>query len=938
MDDEKSSNDSTLNEYFEAMSFTDDEEETWKRYTDVLLSRIEELAVRFRSRKEIPIDFCAFGSTAEKLRIFLPENVGDIDFMVFPIADETRISESIIEYSIPGTSVFVRLRGKDHPVLQHCLAENSNYVATATLKDFHPKVFGHAILFDLIPKVFQKYHDISSCTTAPRTSVVKKSSGPSIQCDFAQCYESLTGQFEQMKGISNVKFNENARGFFEWLAVNSNTRTFTKDHSAVVDEFLNVSEENIQKFNANPSVDSCEEMFKEALYGSKGQEFQKKIQELDRLAEQKTNEDVNVHEEDEEGVAGEMGVNMEEPSETGQSIETRELENSQVDSSVVETSKDDCIDVQESLKSVVHQHDTNPVIPERTDSDQPNSIDCKEQEVKPEDGAETEDEAEPEDEAELEDDAELEADDAAGEGSVPAVKDVPDGTGCMTSLITPDTKDTFLSYVIECILRMDDPSKSPEDIRHEYLQFAGDDQTRQQKGGLDIVPAFLATGWPSVANAWISRDRLWPNQGVISDILKYGYHLVVKTPKESERPDLDFRLSFSHAELALSKELNDVQRECYRCFKFYHLTLTQNIEPKTFATYFLKTILFWAVEETGMEFWSSENRGACVMMLLGKLLKALENKFLPHFFIPDFNLLEDALKDFPKEMEFLAVEAKKLYENPMSYPNVSLEEDHHTKATTSGESSEDLPTRGASATQFPLKTVYPRRQTANLASHDPCQEEHVPTVKQVSTVKQVPTVEQQSPFPENSTNQLVNSTNNTPANNTTGPWFLRYNDFQDLYREVSREMLDLALKDGSVDAEDPTVKSIVTNLREVMSKTDNPEREIEIVMETGLEMAYSTHVFHSGPDAKHRILSALKGQWEMFAYVARQDDLIATGNGQLIVNRMLNSSSDGSNDSFDLSALYPMGNGLLQHVVQVMDNQFEPVKQAKECDDDIPLD
>ena len=91
--------------------------------------------------------------------------------------------------------------------------------------------------------------------------------------------------------------------------------------------------------------------------------------------------------------------------------------------------------------------------------------------------------------------------------------------------------------------------------------------SNHQKGGVDIVPALKAPGWPMVAQEWIGRKRKWPSQKVIDRILQEGFHLVVKAPKNGGNLKCDFRISFANAEYLLSRELNEVQRECYRCLK-----------------------------------------------------------------------------------------------------------------------------------------------------------------------------------------------------------------------------------------------------------------------------------------------------------------------------------------------------------------------------------
>ncbi|KAJ7390395.1 hypothetical protein OS493_025649 [Desmophyllum pertusum] len=70
-----------------------------------------------------------------------------------------------------------------------------------------------------------------------------------------------------------------------------------------------------------------------------------------------------------------------------------------------------------------------------------------------------------------------------------------------------------------------------------------------------------------------------------------------KPPKNSSNSDRDFRISFSHAEYLLSQEMNDIQRECYRCLKKFHRAHLST-QPKSLVSFHLKNILLQTIEET----------------------------------------------------------------------------------------------------------------------------------------------------------------------------------------------------------------------------------------------------------------------------------------------------------------------------------------------------
>lgn len=88
----------------------------------------------------------AYGSSAEDLQFYDPCDAGDIDLMVFPLSDNLMIYEERLEYSLENP-LHVRIKGSDHPLLQSCLVENTEYVATSALKNFSSAIFGSSVPF-----------------------------------------------------------------------------------------------------------------------------------------------------------------------------------------------------------------------------------------------------------------------------------------------------------------------------------------------------------------------------------------------------------------------------------------------------------------------------------------------------------------------------------------------------------------------------------------------------------------------------------------------------------------------------------------------------------------------------------------------------------------------------------------------------------------------
>ena len=183
---------------------------------------------------------------------------------------------------------------------------------------------------------------------------------------------------------------------------------------------------------------------------------------------------------------------------------------------------------------------------------------------------------------------------------------------------------------------------------------------------IDFVPAFRSRGWPMVAREWIERERKWPSLDVVEKVIHEGFHLVVKPPKNGGNPVCDFRISFSHAEYLLSQEMNKVQRECYICLKKYHAAFLAS-NPKGLVTFHLKNLFLETVEETGAEMWTESNRTECMMKLFGKLLDALRQKKLPHFFVRSYNLFCIDYIESSEILESLAEKVEQIIASPMQF-------------------------------------------------------------------------------------------------------------------------------------------------------------------------------------------------------------------------------------------------------------------------------
>ena len=83
----------------------------------------------------------------------------------------------------------------------------------------------------------------------------------------------------------------------------------------------------------------------------------------------------------------------------------------------------------------------------------------------------------------------------------------------------------------------------------------------------------------------------------------------------------------------------------FPCYRYLKCVEPAKADQKGLYSYIMKTTMLWICEQYAPcdPVWSDFEKG--VQMLLSKLMEALESDSLPHFFIPEINLLEQIGED-----------------------------------------------------------------------------------------------------------------------------------------------------------------------------------------------------------------------------------------------------------------------------------------------------
>ncbi len=135
-----------------------------------------------------------------------------------------------------------------------------------------------------------------------------------------------------------------------------------------------------------------------------------------------------------------------------------------------------------------------------------------------------------------------------------------------------------------------------------------------------------------------------------------GFQLVPKASRGTTNPsiaDTSFRYSFNDAENILCLSLTEMQREVFRILKMFFYEKLQT-DPKVLETYHLKTLLFWFIEESKEEVWVEDNLAFCCFALMERLMMAMRQKYLAHYFIPEINLFQYLDKEALNDLALIA--------------------------------------------------------------------------------------------------------------------------------------------------------------------------------------------------------------------------------------------------------------------------------------------
>ena len=859
-----------LNSIFKSLAERVKEGETYKKFNDFFTGGCLPKSSSELNNSEFDIDhimFRAYGSAAENLQCYDPCDAGDMDFMVFSNSYDLIVQEEMLEYSLENP-LHVRIKGSDHPVLKSCLVKDTEYVATLALKNFHPSIFGSMspLLLEFL-SFFCQLSSVDESVFRFTAHLSNNIGSPAVTLNMSHFVGSISEYLEMLQvHLQNAhicKAAAETECIVHFLC-EANGIDYTREHAEILDDFL-----LLYKDAAHLSSRLTYLVFSSAFFPQLKDRWNE-IKARQRTINGRLRH-ANVHAIDKEVVNTDKSGDKESGGNTVNFLGATLAQNEKTHASVIPKKcfVDQMMSTDDSGSS--SSQSTTP----RDSSENFHMLSEKlmSKEVTENRGVDVAGNCE---------DTGGNGDFSEQENESQTKHESLEKTGELTSKYqqrSPDDQEA--NEITELERKCCRWFENMFGTLRENFSATSKNKT-QVTSGADFIPAFSSRGWPKVAKEWIKRERKWPSPDIVTRVIQEGFHLVVKSPKNNGNPDRDFRISFSHAEYLLCQDMNDIQRECFRCLKRYHrcYLITQ---PKSLVSFHLKNIFLRTIEETGAEMWTENNRGECMMKLLGNLLEAVRKRDLPHFFVRSYNLFSVDYIENPDILESLARKVEEIMENPVRLAKQLLqnqEEANHieeekcvskripgSESSLSGKSAageghvgfEDIPSKNSCGTL--------------------CTKEKVP-------IPLLPTETPQEYCP-----------------------VYRYHDLHDIYQDVTKQLVDMVVNsDRRSKAMYPLETSLMEDLTELVSEYGIPVSMFARMFNTYWhKRAYYWIWISNEPDMRHRILVAIQGLVELLKYSMKKDDCWQADNSEALealINRKLDPFAE---HSLELSHVLPPG-------------------------------
>lgn len=158
---------------------------------------------------------------------------------------------------------------------------------------------------------------------------------------------------------------------------------------------------------------------------------------------------------------------------------------------------------------------------------------------------------------------------------------------------------------------------------------------------VDSATCFHCSTWPNESD-FNNRTKycVWPPRHLVNHIIRRGCHVAAIGDKGSDMFAMQWRISFALAEKTLVASFSHLQLKTYALLKIF---LKECIERDSsvrelLSSYFMKTIVFHAIEHSRPSMWVDENIIQCFWYCFTLLLECVQTGYLPNYFILTNNM------------------------------------------------------------------------------------------------------------------------------------------------------------------------------------------------------------------------------------------------------------------------------------------------------------
>lgn len=241
-----------LDEFFKVLGEADEESQKWKEFHESV-NKMVHLWIEFMSSRTGDFAIQLYGSSAENLKNYSFDDLGDLDFLLV-LGNDFAVDEARLEY-LPTNPAFVKIKGTGHPLLQSFQAEDTEYISASDVKELYPIL--DTILFGLsfISRLFKAP---TSHFPAPLLSLTlreKDTFSPALTLDFSIRMKSpniLSRRLEQLKGLDIQNVDPIELEIIPAMLCSIRNVDYTSQHAELFDEFFQHFKDSVQSLCNNP--------------------------------------------------------------------------------------------------------------------------------------------------------------------------------------------------------------------------------------------------------------------------------------------------------------------------------------------------------------------------------------------------------------------------------------------------------------------------------------------------------------------------------------------------------------------------------------------------------------------------------------------------------------------------------------------------------------